>query len=50
MRRTYCYAAMTKDEVQRSRWTFYEAVNFNPRNTQCIPMVKIFVFLDLEQN
>ncbi len=22
----------------------------NPRNTQCIPMVKIFVFLDLEQN
>jgi hypothetical protein len=24
--------------------------NFNPRNTQCIPVVKIFVFLDLEQN
>jgi hypothetical protein len=24
--------------------------NFNPRNTQCIPLVKIFAFLDLEQN
>ena len=24
--------------------------NFNPRNTKCIPVVKIFVFLDLEQN
>jgi hypothetical protein len=23
--------------------------NFNPRNTQCIPMVKIFPFLELEQ-
>jgi len=23
--------------------------NFNPRNTQCIPPVKIFAFLDLEQ-
>jgi hypothetical protein len=22
--------------------------NFNPRNTQCIPVVKIFAFLDLE--
>jgi len=27
MRRTYRYAAMTKDEAQHSRWTFYEAVN-----------------------
>ncbi len=27
MKRTYRYAAMTKDEAQRSRWTFYEAVN-----------------------
>jgi len=26
MRRTYQYAAVTKDEVQRRRWTFYEAV------------------------
>ena len=26
MRRTYQYAAVTKDEAQRSRWTFYEAV------------------------
>jgi hypothetical protein len=24
--------------------------NFNPRNTLCIPMVKIFAFLELEQN
>jgi hypothetical protein len=24
--------------------------NFNPRNTQCIPPVKIFAFLELEQN
>ena len=34
MRRTYQYAAMTKDEAQRRRWTFYEAVkvrfNANP--------------------
>ena len=27
MRRTYKYVGMTKDEAQRSRWTFYEAVN-----------------------
>ncbi len=25
-------------------------LDFNPQNTQCIPAVKIFVFLDLEQN
>jgi len=24
--------------------------NFNPRNTQCIPAVKIFACLDLKQN
>jgi len=24
--------------------------NFNPQNTQCIPVVKIFTFLGLEQN
>jgi hypothetical protein len=23
--------------------------NFNPRNTQCIPPVKFFTFLDIEQ-
>jgi hypothetical protein len=23
--------------------------NFNPQNTQCIPVVKIFVFLDLNE-
>ena len=27
MRRTYQSAAMTKDEAQRRRWPFYEAVN-----------------------
>ena len=27
MRRTEKYAAVTKDEAERSRWTFYEAVN-----------------------
>jgi hypothetical protein len=27
MKRTYWYAAMTKDEAQHSRMTFYEAVN-----------------------
>jgi uncharacterized membrane protein YjfL (UPF0719 family) len=26
MKRTYWYAAMTKDEAQHSRMTFYEAV------------------------
>jgi hypothetical protein len=29
MRRTYKYVGMTKDEAQRSRWTFYEAVNLD---------------------
>jgi hypothetical protein len=24
--------------------------NFNPQNTKCIPVVKIFAFLELEQN
>jgi hypothetical protein len=24
--------------------------NFNPQNTECIPVVKIFVFLELDQN
>jgi hypothetical protein len=24
--------------------------NFNPQNTPCIPVVKIFAFLELEQN
>jgi hypothetical protein len=24
--------------------------NFNPQNTQCIPAVKIFAFLELKQN
>jgi hypothetical protein len=27
MKRTYWYAAMTKDEAQQSRMTFYEAVD-----------------------
>jgi hypothetical protein len=25
-------------------------LNFNPQNTKCIPVVKIFAFLELEQN
>ena len=28
MRRTYEYVEMTKEEVQRSRWTFYEVAKF----------------------
>jgi hypothetical protein len=28
MRRTVKYVGMTKDEAQRSRWAFYEVVNF----------------------
>ena len=28
MKRTFWYAAMTKDEAQHSRMTFYEAVGF----------------------
>ena len=26
------------------------SANFNPRSTQCIPVVKIFAFLELEKN
>ncbi|MEE8299713.1 MAG: hypothetical protein V3R28_00235, partial [Desulfatiglandales bacterium] len=33
MRRTYQYVAMTKDEAQRRRWTFYEAVNISLAST-----------------
>jgi hypothetical protein len=33
MRRTYKYVGMTKDEAQRSRWTFYEAVKIVNYNT-----------------
>jgi hypothetical protein len=29
MKRTYWYAAMTKDEAQHSRMTFYEAVKID---------------------
>ncbi len=32
MRRTYGYVGMTEDEAQRSRWTFYEVVNFDIRH------------------
>jgi len=28
---------------------FASDLNFNPQNTQCIPVVKIFPFLELEQ-
>ncbi len=29
VRRTSWYAAMTEDDVQRSRWTFHEVVMIN---------------------
>jgi hypothetical protein len=32
MKHTYWYAAMTKDEAQHSRMTFYEAVIFKLNN------------------
>jgi len=32
MGRTYWYAAMSEDAVQRSRWTFYEVVNCKSSN------------------
>jgi hypothetical protein len=28
---------------------FASGSNFNPQNTECIPVVKIFAFLELEQ-
>jgi len=34
MSRTYKYAAVTKDEAEHRRWTFYEAVIFKPYNSQ----------------
>ena len=34
----------------RSAGRYASGLNFNPRNTQCIPVVEIFAFLDLEQN
>jgi hypothetical protein len=30
VRRTYRYAATTKDAAQRRRWTFYEAIKLDP--------------------
>jgi len=48
MKRTNLYAAMTKDEVQHSRMTFYEAVKFDynlmPEN------IRAFVALKLPEN
>jgi hypothetical protein len=38
MRRTETYAAMTKDETQRHRWTFCEAVS--PENKGRIPYAR----------
>ncbi|MFZ1981836.1 MAG: hypothetical protein WAU61_11050 [Smithella sp.] len=29
MSRTFAYAATTKDEAERSRWTFYKDVHHN---------------------
>lgn len=33
MRRTFAYAAMTRDAAQRSIWTFYEVITFDYRTT-----------------
>jgi hypothetical protein len=32
MKGTYEYAAVTKDEAQRRRWTFYEAVKLGRKD------------------
>jgi hypothetical protein len=37
MRRTWKYAAMTKEEAQRRRWTFYEAVKDVVAVTRAVP-------------
>jgi len=34
MRCAYMYAAVTKDDAQRRRWTFYEAVKNRPEVNQ----------------
>ena len=59
MNRTCSYDAMKKDESQLKQKSQFQNVpfwpistlgkNFNPRNTPCIPAVKIFTRLDLDQ-
>jgi hypothetical protein len=43
MRRTNKYVGMTKDEAQRSRWTFYEAVKFLYQPLLYTPFDQLFV-------
>jgi hypothetical protein len=45
MKRTYWYAAMTKDEVQHSRMTFYEAVNLYRDIRKQMHKVKVMLFI-----
>ena len=40
MRRAYQHVAMTEDEAQRRRWTFYEAVNISLALFMISPTVK----------
>ena len=53
MKLSYWYAAMTKDEVQHSRMTFYEAVKVQSSNTSmysCVDPPEADAFPELEQN
>jgi len=36
VRRTQKYVGMTKDEAQRSRWTFYKVVDTNFQNPHAV--------------
>jgi len=49
MRRTY--RTLNDCEMQHNAKVglFTKPSNFNPQNTKCIPVVKIFAFLELEQ-
>jgi hypothetical protein len=42
MRRTKKYVGMTKDEVQHSRWAFYEVVKKIPKNVDLIALICLF--------
>jgi len=49
MRRTYWYAAMSEDAVQRSRWTFYEVVNLFAKNLLNASLILIALLLSPSQ-
>jgi hypothetical protein len=42
MRRTKKYVGMTKDEVQHSRWAFYEVVKKIPKNVDLTVVIWLF--------